>query len=552
MCQIGLRIPELLRGLAASHSSFKAALFLSSWEPTLDKSGYNRCSGCVHVWQRYLHFLQMSTGLLVVVWLAAHLSALTWLYQALLKSSPFNVLLIGAGGAFLVFQGVRYHPKSSWPLEPGLVLRPAPVLLMLGSGLAAAALRWLVDVEQLTVLLFALGTYGLCGLLLAPDPWRKGLPAAILVACLLPFSVQFSSGLGFPVRVLTARAVEQLLSAWQIAALSSHDIIVLENGIAHVDLPCSGLKSLWTGSLFLLATTWLESRRVGWRWGLVWVANLGFLALANTARVLLLVLLTHVFKQPQIAEVLHVPLGLLGFVGACALSWALLQTVPRHGRPPQPPELGGGKMATPPESQLPRPASPRAQAILLACVVALALLGSPLHPAQSGPAALAGFDWPQTLVAERLPLSAAEQQLFKSEPNVASQKLRFVRGDISGSMLVVLSRGWHAHHPPELCFVGNGLKVDSMTRIQLASAISARWLSLQAGQLAATYWFQSSQRTTDDFLARFWDSAIRREQTWVLVSILFDHAYRADSPEIGAFVTTVHSVIDHRLNGVQG
>ena len=43
-------------------------------------------------------------------------------------------------------------------------------------------------------------------------------------------------------------------------------IIVLENGVAQVDVPCSGLKSLGTGTLFLLAATSMEDRKLGGRW----------------------------------------------------------------------------------------------------------------------------------------------------------------------------------------------------------------------------------------------------------------------------------------------
>jgi exosortase O len=85
--------------------------------------------------------------------------------------------------------------------------------------------------------------------------WQKNLPVAGLLACILPFNSQFNSGLGLPARVLTAQVVEQLLSMLHVGAISSYDIIVLENGIAHVDVPCSGIKTLLVGTLFLLAAT---------------------------------------------------------------------------------------------------------------------------------------------------------------------------------------------------------------------------------------------------------------------------------------------------------
>jgi exosortase O len=425
--------------------------------------------------------------------------------------------------------------------------------------MSAIAFRWLVDIPQIDLLLFVLGTYGLCGLFLTPTFWRKGLSAAALVACVLPFSAQFGTGLGFPVRVLTAHAVERLLSFWQITAISSHDIIVLENGIAHVDLPCSGLKSLWTGTLFLIAATWLEGRQVGARWVLVCFSNLLFLSSANTARVLVLVLITHVWQQPQITQILHVPLGLLGFIGSCALAWVMLQTVPRNsdfrlesvrqGRKvaqsyeqPQNPKASSVATGTacPDSSQNLK----RTQSLLLGFVIVLALM-APLRPVPEMRAI--AFHWPQQMVSERISLTPAEQSTFNDSATVTSDKLRFTLGNLSGSMLLVTSTAWYAYHPPELCLVGNGLKVDWMKKKWLTPEVKARWLSLQDGKLSAAYWFQSPQRTTDDFLARIWDYVSHRQKTWVLVSILFDRLNQPDSPDIQAFTTTIHDVIAREL-----
>jgi exosortase O len=95
--------------------------------------------------------------------------------------------------------------------------------------------------------------------------------------------------------------------------------------------------------------------------------------------------------------------------------------------------------------------------------------------------------------------------------------------------------------------VGNGLKVDWMKKKWLTPEVRARWLSLQDGKLSAAYWFQSPQRTTDDFLARIWDYVSHRQKTWVLVSILFDRLNQPDSPDIQAFTTTIHDVIAREL-----
>ncbi|WP_424097338.1 exosortase O [Moorena producens] len=538
-----------------------------------------------------------STIVLVVAWLLGNIWAVQWLFESFKYASLLNLMLIGIVLMACLVQLWRDRLIINVSATP--TLRLYPLLLMLGSGISAIAFRWLVYLPQLNLLLFLLGSYGLWGLFIPPSLWRKGLPAAILLACVVPFSTEFNSGLGFPVRVLTAHAVEQMLSAWDIVAISSHDIIVMENGIAQVDLPCSGLKSLWTGTLFLLAATWLERRQLGIRWLLVCTANLVLLAIANTIRVLLLVMIIEVWQQQQIAQVLHLPLGLMGFILACAFSWMLLQTVPQNSgglmlattvfrdlsllgkdkkqgltrlsgfRPPAPqfwgvmmsksPRIGGFRGLTAKASEV-NPSEngcktgisyqfqQKSKSItwLLIVVIALGLVGQ-IQPIQDKVNAIASIQLPQQLVSEPLPLTEAEQRFFDNHALPIAQKQRFVYGNLSGSMLLVASSAWQAHHPPELCLVGNGFKVDSIKPTLLNQSVKARWLSLQDGKRSATYWFQSPQGTTDDFLSRIWDYIAHRNKTWVLVSVLFDSEHNPDSAEIQTFASTIHDAIHQSL-----
>ncbi|MGB3207803.1 MAG: hypothetical protein WBB28_22695, partial [Crinalium sp.] len=149
-----------------------------------------------------------SIGLLVVAWLYANMRSLQWLFYALTQASSLNLAVMGIVLIALVVQ-LRHHQQNQFPTRPYFIfptLRLAPLLLMLGSWLIAIALSWILDLEQLTVLLFILGSYGLCGLFIEPSIWRKNLPAAALIACILPFGSQFNSGLGMPARILTANA----------------------------------------------------------------------------------------------------------------------------------------------------------------------------------------------------------------------------------------------------------------------------------------------------------------------------------------------------------
>ena len=488
----------------------------------------------------------VSTCLLIAGWTYANNSSLQWLVESFRQASNLYLILVSLFVGVSVVQAVRVYRRGGWEKSNYFVsvypiLRSHPLLLMIGSALSAIALQQLVDLEQLTVILFLLGTYGLLGLYLKPAVWRQGLPVASLGACLVPLSSQLSTGVGIPARILTAHAVEQLLSAWHIAAISSYDIIVLENGAAQVDVPCSGLKTLWVGTIFLLCVTWLEKRKLGGRWLGVCASNLAFLTLANTVRVLILVLVTHILKQPQLAQMLHIPLGLMGLACACALSWLMLQWVPKSGQAKE--AIASSEL----KKQSCRPSSFTEQALLIVFVFALAVTSQFYPPHEEQPLSIASLQWPRQMASERIPLTAPEHHFFDNYPFLHPEKHRFALNNLSGSILLVANTTWRTYHPPEICLLALGLKVDGIERKQLTSTVPARWLSLSDGKISATYWFQSPKQTTDDFLSRLWSDVTRRQKNWVLVSVLFDSYPQPDSPEIQEFATTLHNAIDHTL-----
>jgi exosortase O len=477
--------------------------------------------------QNYLQIL-----LVLSIWLLGNIWTYQWLIESLQDTNSLNLILFSIGLVALLTQLTRanFFKSESFQLQFSLY----PFLLMIGGEMGAIILKWSLNIPQLTLLCFILGSYGLIGLFISAAAWYRGLSLATITACVVPFLVAFNSGLGFPVRVITAHAVAQALSDFHLSAVSSHDIIVMENGIAQVDLPCSGMKSLWTGTVFLLGATWLESRQLGFRWLLVAIANLLFLIIANVLRVLILVITIEVLEQQQVADVIHLPLGIVGFIIASGLTWVLLQKVPRNSP----------NLAIASESKYPHQLNNRFNyQRLLSIVIILGIIGQ-FQPFSSTPVTLHPINFPAAITTETLPLTPAETDFFASPANPVVQKLSFQSDRLTGSMLMVASDTWQSHHPPELCFLGNGFKVDSMSSIALNDSIHARWLSLQNGELSAVYWFQSEQSTTDDFVARIWDHISHRNKTWVLVSVLFDEAESPDSKEIKNLSNSIYQTIN--------
>jgi hypothetical protein len=110
----------------------------------------------------------------------------------------------------------------------------------------------------------------------------------------------------------------------------------------------------------------------------------------------------------------------------------------------------------------------------------------------------------------------------------SAARFRFQYGDEgpSGLVLIIVSDSWHGHHNPERCFIAEGLRTVNSEGFPLDGTFSVRRLLLNtsdgANPHSGAYWYQSRERTVDDYAGRIWaDMGLQREK-WVLVTILFD------------------------------
>jgi len=440
-----------------------------------------------------------------------------------------QIVLLGAA-ALIVYQvrkgGLKMHLGELPRLH-----RPALALALVGSLLYLLAERFL-NINTLSGTLFGLASYGLLGLWMNPMPWRQGLPAALLLIGALPFGEHMQTFIGYPVRLVTAAAVRDGLSALGFKSLGVDTILVFETGISKVDLPCSGVKSLWTGGLFYLAATWIERRKVSWRWLLAGVVfGLALLA-ANLLRVAILVLVGQIEGWRLLAEMLHVPLGVLGFVGACGLGLLMLRGLG------QLPEMPGEA----PDAASRQPVAGRQAWLALALGITLMVMGllyAP-RPAAAAPNPSADFPFPAQLNAQPWQLTQGEREWLAEAGVQSAQRWRFTwqpgsADPLTGSMLIVTSNSWRAHHRPERCFEVYGLTVDQSTSLMAAAdfPVRALWLSTRQPKrlMTAAYWLQSGERATDDYATRIWADLSPERQPWVLVTVLFDTPVEPGSPE---------------------
>ncbi|MCB9076696.1 MAG: exosortase O [Anaerolineaceae bacterium] len=422
-------------------------------------------------------------------------------------------------------------------IEPHLA--PLPLSLALGGSLAYLLVERFLDINTLSAGLFGLATYGLLGLWLAPRPWRQGLPAALLLIGALPFGEHLQTFVGYPLRILTAGIVRDGLGAAGVGSVGIDTILVLENGVSHIDLPCSGIKSLWTGALFLIAATWIERRPINLRWLLSALIFAGLLFAANLARVSLLVVVGQVAGWPLAAEMLHVPLGVLGFVAACLGALGLLRL--QKPLPPLDDERERVAQLTRPPWLLPG---------LAVAIVAMGLLYSP-RPHTGLTTAPLQWAFPPDLVTEPMPLTPDEFEWLTRDGAESADRHRFEWRGLTGSMILITSSTWRGHHRPERCFEVYGLSLeDSQTQL-INPDFPLRVVSLgygdKAAQLSAVYWFQSAHRTTDDYATRMWADLDPGRERWVLVSMLFDDHHDPAAGDLSELYTALHQAVAEGL-----
>lgn len=470
----------------------------------------------------------------------------------------------------IAFQMRKGHLRPRPAASPQLYL-PALILAVGGSALYLVVERFL-DINTLSASLFGLASYGLLGLWMLPQRWWQGLPAAVLLIGTLPFGEHMQTFIGFPMRILTANIVRDGLARAGVASIGVETILVFENGVSQVDLPCSGVKSLWTGMLFLIAATWIERRPLNLRWLLTAFVLAGLLFIANLARVAALVTVGQVAGWQLLARMLHVPLGVLGFCAACAAAVLLL----RGGRPDVGPwEVPG---ADPPPGTLPTrerkctPLSLREAGKEIGERVDLTSPTRPLWLAPSLAAAILGMalvyaprpqtgltqsppDWsfPAELTTEPMPLRPDEIAWLVRGGAESAERRRFEWRGITGSMLFITSRTWRAQHRPERCFQVFGLSLNDSRTFLVTPDFPVRFVSLGdsngRGLLSATYWFQSVGRTTDDYGARMWADLSAQPSRWVLVTLLFDRVHDPSATDIQALDIVVRDAVAFSLKG---
>lgn len=303
--------------------------------------------------------------------------------------------------------------------------------------------------------------------------WRK--PGIVLLLILsLPLAASLDFFFGYPLRLLTSIAAENLLGLAGLEVAREGVLLLHAGREVRVDPACSGLNMLWTAGLF----TALLASAFSLPWGKTLPLGLAALILSlagNSLRASLLFFPeAGLIKMPH---VLHPTIGL----AIAAVAFAVLAKLAR--------KFSGGKIL---EESIPSPSAGSPIALIIpALLAAVAPLLSPPEtgaPLTGAPQIRQFRGMPVTQVA----LSPTEEKFYADFPG----SIAVYEGGTFKLTVRHVTRATRKLHPASHCLRAEGFHIGEMkTRTDESGA---RWLTYTATRNGIAWSVSERIRRVDD------------------------------------------------------
>lgn len=447
-------------------------------------------------------------AILLILWIIFFRFSLLSLIENLLK--PSQILSISILVYFLIVNTVKFilFIKKN-KLKPKLLERKIPFFLIIIFGVLNYYNSHFLYVNMLSVMIFILGFYCILLQFYEIKMNSHSIFTILIVFALLPITNHLNGLFGFPLRYNISEIVESILSILPIKLISLQTILIIENRVTNIDIGCSGMNSIWGGSLAFLILSWIENVRISLRWFISGVIFLFLIILGNIIRTICLVLLYTVFNAKDLANIIHYPLGIILFVFPLLILFYLFRYTPFFRKCSVDLKVYNYNIS-------------KLYYIVLCFIILLGInsLRPPIVNSHS-----VYFNTIQNadkIKLKPLTFSEGEKELFTTYPIESYSKYRFEYEGLKGSFLLVETKNWKTHHNPKDCLRGNGFKIDSLNTRLIGECWPVSFATLNEGMYSSCFWFQSKECLTNDFSERIWKHFSSKEKHWVLVSILFD------------------------------
>lgn len=495
--------------------------------------------------------------LIFVLFFILYRQAIAWILSSYAETASYEYGVVFA--AFLIII-IFFIYKNRGKLTELFCFQIQPVLLGILIILLSLDLLNTVFLHYniVSALLFFCSLYFLIGFYLRNEIWKRGFWIIALFCLTLPFAEHLQTFVGFPVRLLTAKIVSLLMHFLGQSNVTDATIIITENNATSIDLPCSGVNSIYIGTFFMLFVYFLKKVRPSLK--LIGASILFYLVILffNTWRVFSLIYIYDVLKLASFGNAIHVGLGMFGFAISCVFLWILTNRFlleKNIGKKKISKNLAQDKKLA--EKVVASGFSFKSLSIekqknsLFLIIFIFAIFSElNLYGLKNGsgeiPAtklqnsASINFNLPSYQLTE-IPFSEKEKTFFQNREVEFSKKYTgLTESKIPFTLLLVKSKSWRTHHNPEICLQGLGYSIDESKILRLDD-ISMRQLKLNGGKASVFYWFSGKEQTLNDYSERVWEGILHPNDEWVLVEVGFDREIKIEGPEIVNLIKKIQS-----------
>jgi len=477
--------------------------------------------------QNYEH---IKDGVIILLFFLYFRSNLVWVYNYFVNAASYEYsILFFVSLVILVFATkgkYSFRTKNEIPLHPFMLFSSAIFLDLFNI--------FFLHYQIISATAMILAGYAILGLYLERDVWKRCLFIVGIIALSLPFAEHIQTILGFPIRLLTAKIVSFIMSLLGLASINDATIIVTENNATSIDVPCSGIKSIYSGIIVLFLILFLKRARFSWKVLIIALGYFFLLLFFNIWRVFSLVYVYDVLNFPAFGNAIHIGIGIVGFILSILALWYLIEKFIS----PKP---------THEDKKVKQERFYNKYTVIILLILSFALDSSYLRfqgDVDKSIESIGAIFYIENLQLQEVPFTQQEEQFFVNRDVQFSKKYAGqTQSGLKFSLLLISSNSWRTHHNPELCLQGTGHQIEKSEIVQIDDLV-VRKLSLNQEKDSVLYWFTNGNKNVADYSQRVWEGLKNPKNSWTLVEVGFQGNLNLDDPDLNMLIRQLRNGVE--------